>query len=201
MLELRSETPIRWAKRVSEEPLALLIDHAHCELGAAASAQALLRRQAGRGHPGGGELSDRLAALAVEELVHFRQVLRIIEAWPGNFDEVPPSPYVAGLVHGASQRSRGVPFLDRLLIAGLIELRSLERFELLAEHATESRLRDLYAELAPSERGHAHLFDRLAREYFAEDVVDRRAEELAGVEAELLAGLPVEPRMHSGPGA
>ena len=190
MLELCSETPIGWARRVSREPLALLIDHAHCELGAAASAQALLRRQAGRGHPGNGALSDRLAALAVEELVHFRQVLGIIEAWPGSFDEIKPSPYVAGLNHGAGQRSQGTPFLDRLLIAGLIELRSLERFELLALHAEEPRLRNLYAELAPSERGHARLFERLAWDYFEDEVLDRRAGVLAQLEAELLAGLP-----------
>ncbi|QDU69434.1 tRNA isopentenyl-2-thiomethyl-A-37 hydroxylase MiaE [Engelhardtia mirabilis] len=195
MLRLRSVTPPAWAEAVCREPLALLSDHAHCELRAAASSQALINRHTART-----DLCDRLAAVAVEEMSHFRQVLALIDERGGTLQPGPPSPYVEGLL-AASRRERtdrDDALLDRLLIAGLIEARSLERFELLAVLAPDAGLRALYADLGPSERGHAALFPKLARTHFDGARVDQRAEALEEVEAELLARLDFAPRMHSG---
>lgn len=195
MLRLRSATPPAWAVAVCERPLELLSDHAHCELRAAASAQALINRHTART-----DLCDRLAAVAVEEMAHFRQVLALIDGRGGRLQPGPPSPYVEGLL-AASRRvrtGRDDALLDRLLIAGLIEARSLERFELLAAHAPDGDLRSLYAELGPSERGHAALFPKLAENHFARERVAARAADLEVVEAEVLAALAFAPRMHSG---
>ncbi|MHC4261632.1 MAG: tRNA isopentenyl-2-thiomethyl-A-37 hydroxylase MiaE [Planctomycetota bacterium] len=195
MLTLRSQTPIEWAERVGREPFSLLSDHAHCELRAANSAQALIHH-----HTAHGSLCDRLAALAVEEMTHFRQVLGLLEELGGSLQPGPKSPYADGLLGGARgvRGARDEALLDRLLIAGLIEARSLERFELLAEHAPEPRMRALYAELGPSERGHAELFPKLALRAFDPEHVAERARVLEALEAEVLDGLDQAPRMHSG---
>ena len=45
--ELGWTTPAAWARAALAEPLALLSDHAHCELGAAAAAQRWILRRPG----------------------------------------------------------------------------------------------------------------------------------------------------------
>ena len=102
---------------------------------------------------------------------------------------------------GAALPTRGSVLLDRLLIAGLVELRSHERFELLAGFAVDGRLQELYAELLPSEAGHATLFGHLAQELFPERQLEQRARILCELEASVVEALPFEPRMHSGVGA
>ncbi len=191
MLELRYATPPEWAERVSAEPLALLSDHAHCELRAASSAQGLITH-----NPAHAELVDALAKLALEELRHFRQVVALLRELGGELCHAAASPYMSGLVDGALATRRSI-LLDRLIVSGLVELRSHERFELLAERAADSRLRALYRELLPSEAGHATLFATLAVDAFGE-TARARAEELMSLEGRLVASLAFAPRMHSG---
>ena len=202
MLELVHTTDASWALALNAHPVELLCDHAHCELGAAASAQALIHR-----HARDTGLVERMGALAAEELAHFRQVHGVIAERGGRLEPGLPNPYVEGLLKAAKRSSgpwlsamgeRDAGLLDRLLVSGLIEARSHERFGLLAEHLEDSELRSLYAELGPSEHGHAHLFPKLAVERFDSDLVERRAAELVGLEGALVAELPFAPRMHSG---
>jgi tRNA-(ms[2]io[6]A)-hydroxylase len=201
-VELAATTPASWAAAVLADPLLLLVDHAHCELGAAASAQALIRR-----FPFDHELAERMGALAQEELAHFRVVLRVIDERGGRLLPTEPNPYVLGL-DAAARRSRGTgpELLDRLLLSALVEARSCERFELLATAAASSSehgdgdpaLARLYADLAPSERGHMLLFPELARARFGASAVRARLAILQAAEAEVLARLPLCPRIHSG---
>jgi len=192
--ELASATPRAWAERALEEPLALLSDHAHCELGAAAAAQGLLARR-----PENPGLVERLAAHAVEELRHFRLVHRQLRELGGRLEPMRRSPYAGGLLARVERGPRNL--LDRLLVAGLIERRSLERFELLAEVATERApaLAGLYAELAPSEAGHAALFLELAHAAHPEEDVATRLATWCEREARLIGSLPFAARVHSGP--
>ena len=197
-LGLLVHTPAGWAERLLAEPLALLSDHAQCELGAASSAQALIQR-----HPERTGLAERLARLAVEELEHFRTVLKLLHSMGGVLERSLTNTYVAKLGQGAkATRGEGAPeLLDRLLVAGLIEARSFERFSLLCEGAARlglTPLEKLYRELGPSERGHAALFVRHAAEIFGEADTEARLERLRTVEAELISNLPFSLRVHSG---
>lgn len=87
--------------------------------------------------------------------------------------------------------------LDSFLVAGLIEARSHERMALLAAHSPDSELSDLYGELLASEARHFGLYWVLCERRWPRPVVMERLEQLAAHEAELLAGLHPQPRMHS----
>lgn len=198
MIELCWRTPIEWVRAVEADPLTLLSDHAHCELGAAASAQALIAR-----NPGREELVLELARTARTELEHFERVVALLHGRGGRLEHPLPSPYAAGLLRAAAQSGHGSaqqrPLLDRLLIAGLIEARSLERFGLLAAHLADPELAELYRDLMASEAAHRALFQRLALRYHDAAQVEERKRELSRLEAELISGLPFAARMHSGP--
>ncbi|MCP3917548.1 MAG: hypothetical protein GY711_18545 [bacterium] len=192
MFKLDHLTDAKWVARVAAEPLALLSDHALCELKAAASAQSLIAK-----NPERRELVEGLAEVSVEEMEHFRRVVGVLHARGGTLGPALPSPYADGL-HRAAKRSRFDQLLDRLVVAELIEARSLERFHLLATHLEDRELAELYGSLMASEAGHQALFAKLARRYFPEAVVVRREAELRAEEGALIARLTFAPCMHSG---
>ncbi|MEM6674490.1 MAG: tRNA isopentenyl-2-thiomethyl-A-37 hydroxylase MiaE [Planctomycetota bacterium] len=188
-------TPAEWVGRVEREPLALLADHAHCELKAAASAHALIAKNADVV-----DLVRALADVAIEEMEHFRTVLDELESRGGALGEQTENPYAAAL-HRESAATRTSLVLDRLVLAHLIEARSLERFHLLSEHASDERLRALYAELLPSEAAHQGLYARFARRIFGREVADARIAALRSLEGRIVASLPFTFTMHGGAGA
>ena len=193
--ELRWLTPPEWARAALRDPFALLVDHAHCELGAASTAQTLIAR-----HPSEGRLVDALAALAAEELRHFRRVHRLLEALGGELQPIQANPYAVSLVRSIDRASPEA-LLDRMLVSALIERRSLERFELLGVAAEDGQpeIAELFRELGPSEAGHARLFVDLATELFPNAEIEPRLEHWAELEARVIQALPFAPRIHSGP--
>lgn len=193
-LGLVATTPAAWVEQVERDPLALLSDHAHCELKAAASGQALVGK-----NPDFPRLVDEVSAVVVEEMEHFQLVVAELRRRGGELGPQVPNHY-ADRLHAASGPGRTSILLDRLLVAHLIEGRSLERFQLLAEHLADRELAALYAGLVASEGRHRALFLSLARERFGDDAEARLAH-LATAEARILADLPASPTMHGGCGA
>lgn len=191
MLSLKSKTSPRWIEDATRAIDELLIDHAHCEKKAAGTAMNLIFAYVDRV-----ELVKELSLIVVEELDHFRQVLEILEARGIRFRRLKPSGYGARLAELA-RKQEPAKAIDRLLLAGLIEARSCERFALLAEHAPDRELADFYRSLFESEARHHSTYVRLAHAFASEEEVSRRLGELAEAEAEIVAtGDPVT-RMHS----
>ena len=191
---LAGATPARWAEAAAAEPLALLSDHAHCELKAAASAMALMKRNPDR--PG---LALRLAPLIREETEHLHRVLRELDARGATLGRDADNPYPTGLLAEAKRTRRpGEGHLDHLLVSALIEKRSHERFERLQACQALADLAPLYAALGEAEARHGCLFTDLAEEAFPAARVAARYAELAAFEATHIAGLPPGPRVHSG---
>lgn len=172
----------------------MLRDHAHCELKAAHSALSLLGRYAGEAP----QLVAPLTALAREESEHFEQVHERLEqrgeALPAPQNDV----YVTALTQAARRNTHdGYPaLLDRLLVAGLIEGRSCERFKLLSEHLRDASLRAFYADLMSSEARHFTLFTTLAGDCFGESAARERMVTLAQREGAIVTGLPLSPQVH-----
>ena len=187
-------TPPEWVAAVATDTLSLLSDHAHCELKAASSAQALIAKNTQRP-----ELIAELLSIAQEELEHFGRVVRLIESRGGKLAPVSGNRYAGELLRrGALGESPHL--LDRLIVAALIEARSLERFRLLADHLPDPELRALYSELLNSEASHRAFFLDAAQSYHPKQF-DSELERFAELEAEVISALPFAHLVHSGPPA
>jgi tRNA-(ms[2]io[6]A)-hydroxylase len=180
-----------WLEQALAHPDLLLIDHAHCERKAAGAALQLMFR-----YPSDGALAAVLSPLAREELEHFELVQCHLEQRRIPLRPLAAPPYGTGLA-ALVCRQEPQRMLDSLLVAGLIEARSHERMALLAQHSPDAQLRALYGDLLASEARHFGVYWLQCERRWPRAVVVQRLEQLAAAEAELLAKLHPEPRMHS----
>jgi len=191
MLHLQAPTSPRWLAQVEPHLDLLLIDHAHCEKKAAGVAMNLLFAYVEH-H----ELTQAMTAIVQEELDHFHQVRQLIDRRGIRFRKLSPSPYAASL-HELIDKQEPRRAVDRLLVAGLIEARSCERFGLLRDHLADRELAEFYGQLFESEARHHATYVRLAEQFLPETEVRERLAELAAAEAQIIAAGSPEPRMHS----
>ncbi|MCA9150775.1 MAG: tRNA-(ms[2]io[6]A)-hydroxylase [Planctomycetales bacterium] len=193
MLNLRSATAQRWLTQVDAGLDEILIDHAHCEKKAAGTAMNLLFAYVDHD-----ELAREMTQIVNEELEHFRQVLDILQGRGIRFRKLKPSQYGRRL-NDLVRKLEPHRAVDRLLVAGIIEARSCERFDLLRQHLRdrEPALSDFYDSLFESEARHHSTYVRLAKEFASESEVHDRLRELSELESDiLLEGEPLA-RMHS----
>ncbi len=190
---LDEPTPRRWVQAACERLPELLLDHANCELKAAASALDLIRR-----YPARRTLADRMSRLAREELRHFEQVLKHLDRLAIPFRRVSASRYAAAL-NEVVRRHEPQRLLDRLLVGALIEARSCERFAAVAGHLPPD-IGDFYRGLLASEARHFEHYLAFARnEAGASDAAfEQRFAELRALEARLITTPDPDFRFHSG---
>ena len=190
--ELEWHTPANWAHDVTEDPFALLSDHAHCELQAAVACQALISR-----YPDRPRLVDAAALVIEEEMGHFRRVVALLRSLGGELGDTESNPYADKLRRGLGGTSKS-SLMDRLLLASMIERRSCERFEMLADGAQQPELRELYGALAPEEVVHQRLFLDLAEGECGKEASQARLVDLIALETKVVSGLGFAKRMHGG---
>lgn len=191
MLSLEEPTSARWLAQVEGHLDELLIDHAHCEKKAAGVAMNLLFS-----YVDCAAVARAMTEIVEEELQHFRLVLDLLERRGVRFRKLSPSSYGARL-HALVRREEPARAVDRLLVAGLIEARSCERFALLRDHVADAELRDFWGGLFESEARHHATYVRLAKAFQGEAEVVARLRELAAAEARIVAEGESHPRMHS----
>jgi len=194
VLNLASDTPPDWATRQLAHMDEILLDHAHCEKKAASTAISLIFR-----YPEHPQLAIPLSRLAREELAHFEQVLGVMRDRGLEFRRQRPSPYAARLME-AIRPEEPRKLLDTLLCCAIIEARSCERMQRLAEAlAHDLELERLYRGLLASEARHHASYVDLARacDLAAEAEIKSRLAELAAHESRVLADAPDTPRMHN----
>jgi tRNA-(ms[2]io[6]A)-hydroxylase len=191
MLSLHAPTGSRWLAQVDAGLEEVLVDHAHCEKKAAGVAMNLLFSYVDHV-----DLARAMTEIVNEELEHFRMVLDLLERRGISFRKLAPSSYGARL-HERIRRTEPDKAVDRLLVAGLIEARSCERFSVLADHVSDAELRDFYRSLFESEARHHATYVRLACGFAPEDQVRERLRRLAAEEAGIIAQGDPFPRMHS----
>lgn len=190
MLTLRVATAPQWTAAVLADFDAFLVDHAACERKASATGMSFVVR-----YPDRPKILGPLIAFAREELEHFEEVYRRVEARGLSLVADQPDPYVRPLL-ALARTGRDERLLDRLLIAGIVEARGCERFGLLASALPPGELADFYRDVTRAEARHHGLFVRLAREYFSAEVVTRRLDALLVAEAEIVAQLPHRAALH-----
>ncbi len=191
MLSLQSASDARWLAQVDAHLEDILIDHAHCEKKAAGVAMNLLFSYVDQV-----PLARAMTEIVNEELAHFHLVLDLLERRGIRFRKLSPSSYGQRL-HAVVRKEEPARAIDRLLVAGLIEARSCERFALLRDHVANAELREFYGSLFESEARHHATYVRLACDVAPEETVRERLHWLAAEEAAIIAqGDPVA-RMHS----
>lgn len=187
---LTCSSPAEWLDCVIAGFDEFLIDHAANERKASAMAMSLVAH-----YPDRQELVTRMVDLALEELNHFRQVIRLMQDRGLVMTPDEKDPYVNQMRSHVRKGSEDY-FMDRLLSAALIEARGEERFRLVADRLEDEKLKSFYVSLANSEQGHHELFLDLANRYFDPEQVSSRLADWVAVEATIVAGLPIRSRLH-----
>lgn len=188
------KTPDAWVEAAIPSLPTLLVEQAHLEKKAAAAAMRFLF-STGR-EPW---IQRALSCLAREELVHFERTLRLLERRGVPFGPQAPAPYAERLKQGCA-RTMPERLVDELLVAAVIEARSHERMQLLADalRGDDPELAEFYADLVDAEARHAPIYVELAAHVAPAEVVAARHAALLAHEAEVLRALPFAPRLHSG---
>lgn len=190
LFHLKLATDPAWTRTVMADFDQFLLDHASCEKKASSMAMTFIAH-----YPDRTQLIRAMTDLAIEELSHYREVIKWVldrGLQPGKDSK---DPYVTQFFT-ATRQGREPYFLDRLLIAAIVEARGHERFGLIADALPESALKNFYRAITSSEGRHLDLFVNLALTYFAEDEVYPRLDELLTIEADLIRTLPHRAALH-----
>jgi tRNA-(ms[2]io[6]A)-hydroxylase len=189
---LVSPSPVQWIKCVLNDFDSFLVDHASAEKKASGMAMNILSH-----YPDKPDLVARMADLAIEELTHFKEVLKIIQQRGLRLKNDQKDDYVNQFLKCTGKGTEQF-LVDRLLVAGIIEARGYQRFSLVAQHLpeTETSLKNFYQSIARSEERHAHQFIELASKYAENIDINKRCAELLEQEAEIVAQLPIRAALH-----
>ena len=190
LFQLRFSTPKTWVDAVLDDFPAFLNDHAQAEKKASGMAMSMLSH-----YPDKPDIVKAMVDLAIEELAHFREVIKLMHQQDQYLGSDEKDPYVNSL-RKEMRNGTELYLLDRLLIAGIIEARGCERFGMVAEALPAGDLQDFYRAITDSEEKHYQLFIHLAHQYFAVDIVNERLNTLLDVEAKITADLIISAALH-----
>lgn len=190
MYKLLFNTTSAWTDTVLGDFDAFLLDHAAAEKKASGMAMSMISH-----YPDKPSLVAAMADLSIEEMTHFREVVKIIYARGQHLSADNKDLYVNQL--RKQMRSETNPFfLDRLLVGSIIEARGCERFGLIADALEPGAMKQFYQAITESEARHEDLFLHLALEYFDRQEVMPRLQELLVCEAEICRQLPLRAALH-----
>ncbi len=180
-----------WLNAVMADFDSFLQDHADCERKASAMAMSFVAK-----YPDRVEILPELIATGIEELEHFQQVYELMESRGIQLQHsIQEDLYVKQLIK-LCHSGRIERFMDRLLIASVVETRGAERFRMIAEAQTDPELAKFYKSLWVSEAKHGHIFVKMALNYFPEDKVYERLAWWVKQEADILDGLEIKAALH-----
>lgn len=190
MLLWREKLPESWLPQIRANLAPVLVDHAHLERKAATSALNLEKYV---------ELYDcvsELNAIAIEELQHFEIVLRLLRERGIPFTGPQRSPWIAGMM-GAVRKGRKHQVIDHLVVCALIEGRSCEKFQILAEGVRDidAPLADFYRSLVESEGNHYAAYLIMAR-HIDEAETEQRLSDFLDLDAQLIRVPNPLPMLH-----
>jgi tRNA 2-(methylsulfanyl)-N6-isopentenyladenosine37 hydroxylase len=211
-------TPVAWVDWALKNETLLLIDHANCEKKAAASAMNLMYRYVDKP-----DLLKKMSQLAREELLHFEQVVALMQDKSIHYHHLSSSRYASSM-RTEIRTHEPARLIDTLIIGAFVEARSCERFAALVPYLDEQISR-FYNSLLKSESRHFVDYLSLARQYNDEDIdqnvkgstkgstkkstkgsskgsskesFEERINYFAKIEAELINSVDEEFRFHSG---
>lgn len=190
MLLWREPLPAGWLERIRSNLPAVLIDHGYLERKAANAALNLEKYEELRDH------IEELNAIAIEELQHFSLVLALLRKRGIPFGCPQRSPWIAGMMQ-AVRRGRRHQAIDHLVVVSLIEGRSCEKFQILAEgiRDLDPELAEFYGSLVESEGNHYATYLIMARRVDLEET-ERRLDFFLDLDAKLIRVHNPLPMLH-----
>ena len=188
---LGARTSQAWVNAAMNNLPLIIQDHANCEKKAAGTAMNLIFR-----YEFSYDLQRKLAQLIREEMLHYEQVLGIMNERGQEWEYLSAGRYAKGMLKH-KRTYEPAAMIDVLIIGAFIEARSCERFAALAEVINDARLAKYYRYLLKSESRHFEDYLALAQSLSA-DNIDERVAFFKEVEAELIVTPDTELRFHSG---
>src|SRR5258707_225962 len=190
MLLFREKVPPDWLPKVKGNLPAVLVDHAHLERKAATTAMSLEKYRDLY------ESVEELNAIAIEELQHFQLVLAILKRRGIPFGQPHPSPWITGLMRSVRNGNRHQA-IDHLICCALIEGRSCEKFQILADalKTVDAELAQFYGSLVESEGNHYATYLLMARAIDAVET-EHRMEFYLDLDAKLIREPNPLPMLH-----
>jgi len=188
---LGARTTQSWVDAAIENLPMIIQDHANCEKKAAGTAMNLIFR-----YEFSYDLQRKLAQLIREEMLHYEQVLGIMNERGQEWKYLSAGRYAKGMLKH-KRTYEPAAMVDVLIIGAFIEARSCERFAALAEVIDDERLAKYYRYLLKSESRHFEDYLALAQS-LSDENIDERVAFFKEVEAELISSPDAELRFHSG---
>ena len=190
-LDLASKSKQVWVDAVLADFNNFLQDHADCERKASAMAMSFVAK-----YPDRKEIIPELIETGIEELEHFQMVYKIMSDRGIDLrHSIGEDPYLKALLK-LCHSGRNERFMDRLLIASLVETRGAERFKMVADSLTDEELAKFYKMLWASEAKHGHIYVKMALNYFDSEEVYSRLAWWTEREAEILDNLDIRAALH-----
>ncbi len=187
---LACRTPQAWVEAAIQQIPLIIQDHANCEKKAASTAVNLMFRYGFFTN-----LQVKLAQLVREEMLHYEQVLEIMQTRNQAWVAVPAGRYANGLRKHVRTHEPAA-LVDVLIIGAFVEARSCERFAALAPFV-DDELAKFYRYLLKSEARHFEDYLALATQMAGESI-DARVAFFREVERALIESPDTELRFHSG---
>jgi len=185
MLGLKLATDPRWVNVAAQNIDEILTDHAFCEQKAASNAISVIVQ-----YPYYSDLVKAMTEICMEEMKHFHLVHEKLLERGLTLGFERKDPYVNDLSNyirqGSSNSTLEGQFVNKMLIAAMIEARSCERFKILSEQLDDSDLRVFYRGLMESEARHYMTFIGFARKYSKGVDVEECWDQLLDFEASLM---------------
>jgi tRNA-(ms[2]io[6]A)-hydroxylase len=180
-----------WIEAVMEDFPTFLQDHANCERKASAMAMSMVAK-----YPDKPEIIPELIEIGIEELEHFKLVYEVMEKnnipLPARMGE---DPYVKALLKKMHSDTRQ-RFLDRLLVASVVETRGAERFKMVADNQVEEDMKKFYKMLWISEAKHGNVYVKMALNYFEKEETYERLRYWIEEEGKILNSLEIRSALH-----
>lgn len=188
---LGCQTSNTWVNAALNNLPLIIQDHANCEKKAAGTAMNLMFR-----YEFSHDLQCKLAQLVREEMLHYEQVIGIMNERNQQWQHLSAGRYAKGMLKH-KRTFEPAAMVDVLIIGAFIEARSCERFATLAAVMDDQRLAKYYRYLLKSESRHFEDYLALAQSLSAEDITGR-INLFKNVESELISSPDPELRFHSG---
>ena len=191
LLRLRIETSPRWTQTVLSNFDLFLNDHAQAEKKASGMALSMLSH-----YPDRTDLVREMIDLSIEELAHFREVIKLMQGRGLQLGHDEKDPYVNQIRQHINKGDSEMYLLDRLLTGAIIEARGCERFGLIGAAHPEPELNTFYQLIAESEAKHHLLFITLAERYLDCKKIETRLDQWLDIEASIIQNLALRPALH-----